>query len=86
MVQEVRVIINTDNVLRAGFTSDLGDDKGKEDIRKDNSAETLKTNIKLALNNKKKGKYGKQTLGRTKKPLIKQVADTEIMSCKLKKL
>lgn len=82
IVQGARVIIGASNVLRAGFTSDLGDE-GREDEKKSGSAKILKTNIKPALKNKEKGKRGKRTLkgkrgkhtlGQTKKPLIKKIA------------
>ena len=64
MIKEARVIIGPDNILRTGFTSDLGDDMGNPDKGKRNNPELLKNKVK------NKGKSSKQISSRTKKLLI----------------
>lgn len=86
IVQKIIVIIGTNNVLKAGFSSDLKDDKSSEDERKGNSVKILKTNIKLALKNKRKSKCEKQILGQIKNPSTKKITKTNILPPKLGKL
>lgn len=75
-IQEAKVIIGPDNILSVGFTSDPGDDMGKEDKGKNSSSETPKNKVK----NKNKG--SKEISSKTRKLLIKKVPDIEILSPK----
>lgn len=61
MVQEVGIIIGLNNVFRAGFISDPGDNKDKKDKEKGSSIETPKYKVK------NKGKDNKWTSGKIKK-------------------
>ena len=73
MIQEAKVIIGPDNILRAGFTSNPRDDMSNKDKGKGSNPELPENKVK------NKGKSSKQISGRTKKLSIKKVLDTKIL-------